>query len=147
MKQTLDSWGEESMLLQGYFCWEFCFKSICFKAFFFILKSCCREIVVHWVQWFFLANRLVEKIIQLVDCKRADCCILVAVSGLLLKLKSEKISTCFLESTEETTPTKCQVSSFSSYNAEVRSLGFVKCYSALKFLSITIFAFRAETSF
>lgn len=78
---------------------------------------------------------------------RADCCILVGISGLLLKLKAEKISTCFLECTEETTPTKCQVSSFSSYNAEVRSLAFVKSYSALKFLSITVFAFRAETSF
>lgn len=78
---------------------------------------------------------------------QADCCILITVSVLLLKLQTETISICFLKSTEETTPPKCQVSSYSSYNAEVTSLGFVKSYSALKFLSITVFAFRAETSF
>lgn len=78
---------------------------------------------------------------------QADCCNLLSISGLLLKLKAEKFSTCFLESTEETTPPKCQVSRFSSYSAEVRSLGFVKSYFDLKFLSITFFVFRAEPSF
>lgn len=67
---------------------------------------------------------------------QADCCILLPVSGLLLKLKAEKISTCFLESMEETTLPKCQVSSFFNHNAEVRSLGFMRSYSALRFPSL-----------
>lgn len=150
IKQTLDSWGEESLLLLGFLAGGCVCSSVSnqslLQGFFFILKSCCREIIVHSVQWFFLANRLVEKINQLVECMQAECCILLAVSGLLLKLKAEKISTCFLESVEETTPPKCQVSSFFSYNAEVRSLGFMKSYSALKFPSITIFAFRDQNS-